>query len=500
MLTVTINGTDHTNKLIANSLTITDQLNQSVDTASFVLQRITDTGKTFKPELTQEVIITDGATRIFAGLIIDIAESVDSTREIRYDVKCKDYTHLLDGKLVVEKFTDTSVEDIIDFLVTTYAPSGFTTTNVSCPIVAKTVVFNRISFSACLEKLSKLTGYQWYVDYYKNIYFFERNSIASPFNLADDNDSYIFDSLTLSSDISQLRNRVYIRGGEVQGSPRTEYFSWDGTKKTFPLANKFATIPTVTVNGTPATGGLDYINDEASFDFLWSFQEKYIKFSTAFTSANGTNNVVVNGTPLFPLQVQVDDPVSISQYGTYEFSKKDLTIKSKEEAVKVAQSELIAYSNGLDEGGFDTYVAGLRSGQIINIQSDIRGINERYLIQKVTFKQLTTVTGVYKISLASLRTTSIIDLLINLLRAEDRYIDDSSDETLEKAIFSIESIYMTEVFSSTLSGITVGTETVSIADAFTNQGLNYAVEFCLGEVPMAGGVKRVFILEGSPLH
>jgi hypothetical protein len=499
MIVVTINGTNHTNKLIADSLTITDQLNQSVDTATFDLQRITDTGKTFKPELGQEVIITEGATRIFAGIIVDIAESIFSTREVRYAVKCKDYTHLLDGKLVVEKYTDMSVTDIIDDMVTKYAPSGFTNTYAVCPIVAKTVVFNRVSFSACLEKLSKLTGYQWYVDYNKNIYFFERNSIGSPFGLNDDDDSYIFDSLILSNDITQLRNRVYIRGGEAVGASRSEYFSWDGTKKTFALANKYSVLPTVTVNGTPAVGGLDYINDETGYDFLWSFQEKYIKFTTAFTATNGTNNIVVSGLPLFPIQVQAENPVSITKYGTYEYAKKDLTIKSKEEALKIAQTELQAYSDGLDEGGFDTYQSGLRSGQIINIKSVIRGVDENYLIQKVQYKQLTISKGVYKISLASLRTTSIIDLLIGLLRAEDRYINDSSDETLEKSVFTIEKIKIGETFVSTLSGITMADEIVLISEAFTNQGLDYGVEFCLGDFVQTG-TKRVFILDGSPLQ
>lgn len=500
MIVITINGTDRTNQVLLDSLTIVDQLNQAVDTATLTLQRIISTGKTFKPDLGQTITIVDGATTLFAGVIVDIAESVFSNQEIRYNVKCKDYTHLLDGKLVVEKYTDMTVTAIIADLVTKYAPAGFTATYAVCPIVAKTVVFNRITFSACLEKLSKLTGYQWYVDYSKNIYFFERNSIGSPFGLNDDDDSYIFESLILSNDITQLRNRVYIRGGEAVGASRTEYFDWDATKKTFKLGNKYSTVPTVVVNGVAKTVGLDYINDEASFDFLWSYQEKYLKASSSFSATTGINNVVVTGLPLFPIQVQVEDPVSISAYGTYEYAKKDLTIKSKEEALKIAQAELIAYSNGLDEGSFQTYNSGLRSGQIINIKSTIRGLDENFLIQKVTVRQFTANSKyIYNISLASLRTTSIIDLLIGLLRAEDRYIDDSSDETIEKSVFTIEKVKFTETFVSTLSGILVGAETVTATESFTNQGLNYAVEFVLGEFTPTG-LKRPFILDGSPLH
>ena len=498
MLVVKINNTDRTSQILLGTITITDQLNQNVDNCSLALQRIVGTSKAFKPEVGQEIVIEEDATRIFAGVLVDISETVQSSTEIRYDVKCKDYTHLLDGKLVVDRYEDMTVTAIIADMVSQFAPSGFTTTNVNCPIIAKTVVFNRISFSSALEKLSKLTGYSWYVDYNKNIFFFEKNTIPSPFGLKDDDSSYIFESLVLNNDISQLRNRVYVRGGEAKGSARTEVFSWDGTKKTFTLGNKFATKPTVTVNGSGVTVGVDYLDDEASFNCLWNYNEKYIKFSTAYSATNGTNNIVVNGVPLFPIQVQVEDPVSISKYGTFEYSKKDLTIKSKEEALKIAQTELQAYSATLDEGNFDTYSKGLRSGQILKVQSNVRAIDENFLVQKVVAKQLTINKMVYKVTLASLRTVGIIDLLISLLRSEDRYIDDTSDETIEKSAFSIETIKMSDVFISTLSGILVGSEVLLFSESFVNQGLDYNIEFVYGDFTPTG-TKRVFVLNGSPL-
>jgi len=651
MIVVKINNVDRSNQIIFTSLSVTDQLNQAVNNASFTMQRIAgDATKSYKPLLGSEVVMEDGATRVFGGIIVDLSETVSSGTEVRYDVKCKDYTQLLDGKLVVEKYENTTVNNIIQDIYHRYivdwtlgnvsvglpnttdvysfeypvlapntyslrpsaswgftgragiasngsaygqptAPDGtqvgliqddagsgdgqgymfkyfspiisgyyiiafkackragyndatldikingvvkdsvtisntafkqyyskpiymtsgfselgflatgsnmtaflddinFSTPNafsiqyVNCPIAVKTTVLNRISFSASLEKLSKLTGFSWAVDYYKNIYFFEKNTITAPFNLEDDNGKYIFESLELNKDITQLRNRVFIRGGESKGATRTETWSWDGTKKTFPLSNKYATAPTITVNGSPVTVGIDYLNDEASFNCLWSFQEKYIKFSTGFTATAGTNNILVTGEPLFPVQVQVEDPVSIAEYGLFEYSKKDLTIKSKEEALRIAQAELKAYSDTIDEGSFDTYESGLVSGQVIRIKSDIRALEEDFLIQKVVLRQLTTGKNIYKISLASLRTVGIIDLLISLLRSEDRYIDDSSDETIEKSAFSIEKIKIADAFIATASGILVGSEVIHFTDGFTNQGIDYPVEFALGDTEL----------------
>ncbi len=40
-----------------------------------------------------------------------------------------------------------------------------------------------------------------------------------------------------------MRNRVFIRGGEIEGNSRTENFDGNGTKLTFALGHKFSGKP-----------------------------------------------------------------------------------------------------------------------------------------------------------------------------------------------------------------------------------------------------------------
>ena len=650
MITIKINEIDKTNFVKTDSLKKTDNLNQRVDTLEFVMYKYDNKGS--KPVLGSEVKLFDGSNLIYGGVIITIEDYLDFNKEINYVVKCKDFSHYLDKVLVVEKYKNQTVNEIIKDIYYKYvidwrkgsdgvsisyaddvysfeyplvdgapggwllrpngytwgftgrsglakngsaygqatAPSGvqvlvlqddagigegpgyaykycnpavsgyyvfafklakrpyydtgvidfkingivkqtftvghndfqqyftnpiyinsgftemgfiitsgnstvfvddffispvndFAIDGVSCDLEVKTISFNRISVSDCLEKLSKYTNFQWYVDYDKQINFFEKNTKVAPYNLSDELDNHVFNSLNLVDDISQLRNRIYIRGGEAEGTDRTEYQSGDGVRTHFVLANKFARKPVVIVGGVAKTVGLDYITDESQADCFWNFQEKYVRFKTAPTHGGGVNNIEFTGTPLYPIQVQLQDAVSISKYGVYEFSKKDLTIKSKEEAFAFAKAELSAYANNILEGGFETYKSGLRSGQIINIKSTLRNFDENLLIQKVSMviiKGGATPILYYVITLATLRTLNIINLLIDLLKIEDRLIDDNEDETLEKAIFMDENISINENVVAT-TGMNVGNEIINVNENFTNFGLNYSMIFAYGD-------------------
>jgi hypothetical protein len=472
-ITLKINGTDRTSKVVFPSLHMSDVLNEKVDTLSFAINK--HAGSSYAPAVGDSVELLDTAVTVYKGLILNVLKVTDGHAIVRYEVSCVDNTHYLNRVLVAETYTNTTINDIIDDIVTNYVPT-FTTTNVDAPIPVETITFNRVSVSEALQKLAKLSNYSWYVDYNKDIHFFEKNTEPAPFNITDTSNNYIYESLEIGDDISQLRNKVFIRGGEAEGDPRTEEFDGDGTKKFVKLSNKFASLPTVTVGGVAQTVGVDFLDDEADFDALWNFNEKYIKFTVA--PASGTNNIDVTGIPLYDILVQVEDSVSIATYGVSEFARTDTSIKSKQEAKDFAIAELEAYANKISEGAFSTYTGGLRSGQVITVNSTQRGVNEDFLIQKVSFSMVSKNTGMYRVELATLKTITLIDFLINQLRQSGEQIKDTENILLQKFL----------QFS----------ETMSIAEVFTPQALNYAVTFRL--TPQAiSGTLRPFILDGSRL-
>ena len=458
--------------MLWNTLQMTDVLNEKVDTLNFAVNY--HAGSTFTPAVGDTVELLD-TTTVYKGLILTVRKVTDGHSIVRYECECVDNGFYLNRVLVAETYTSTTINDIIDDLVTNYAPT-FTTTNVNAPVSVETITFNRVSVTEALQKLARLSNYSWYVDYNKDIHFFEKNTEAAPFSISDTSANYIYDSLEVSEDISQLRNRVFIRGGEAEGDARTEPFNGDGTKKFFKLSNKFSSLPTVTVGGVGKTVGVDFLDDEADFDVLWNFNETYIKFTSA--PASGTNNVEVTGIPLYDILVQVEDTDSIATYGASEFARTDTTITSKQEAKDFAIAELEAYAAKISEGSFTTYNSGLRSGQLITVNSTQRAVSEDFLIQRVSFSMVSKNVGMYRVELATLKTITLIDFLINQLRQSGEQIKDTENILLQKfAQFS---------------------ESISVGESFTAQSLNYAVSFRLGPQAVSGTL-RPFVLDGSPL-
>lgn len=495
MKTLTIDAVDRTSVVQFGSLKKKDNINQQVDTLDFSI--LFHAGQTFRPETGSTVEVTDGATTIFSGKIYKVSKSKEGIGAVKYSVKCKDHTIDLNRILVIEEYAAMTVDEIVDAILASFSDGTFTAANVNCPIEITKVIFNRVTVTDALQRLADYTGYSWYVDYDKDIHFFATNDEPAPFNLTDTAGMHILESLDADDDLSQIRNRVYVEGGEVEGDSRSESFNGDGTKLQFKLSNKFARLPTVTVGGVSKTVGVDFLDNEADFDCFWDYNNTYVRFKSGTVPGAGTNNIVVTGIPLYNLIVQVEDPDSVDQYGPYEFKYTDKTLKSREEAVTLAQTQLTAYRNGLVEGSFDTYEDGLRSGQVINVQSDLLDVDEDFLIQSVSMSMVTPTQSVYHVELATLRTTNMIQFLIDLLRSGGRIIEDTGETVLEKYVAKGEEITVSESVEINTDDIPEA-ESVEIDETVTVQALNYAVTFCAGPC-LPTGTKRAFILNGSRL-
>lgn len=446
MVQVTIDGVDKTN-LIQFGLNSSDQINSGADIANFLIKEYGS--QTFRPEVNQEVIINIDGVRRYGGVIVEVEQSLDGHTTIVHAVKCLDFGQYLNRLLVVERYQNTTLQAIIFDLIYRYANDyGFTTDSVQgADIAVKSVSFSEITLSDCLNKLAKLTGYYWYVDFYKDLHFFKRNDESAPFNLTDESANYIYDSLVVKDDFSQIRNSVKVTGGEAVSNSRTEKLAGDGERDTFPLGNKFSEVPTVAIAGVSKTVGVDFIQKDEDYDVMWSFQQKYLRFTSGNTPPKpvspATTNIDVTGTPLKPIVIKRLHAPSISQYGLYEHAVKNDSIKSRDEALQFALTDLQSYSDKIRGGSFDTNEGGLRSGQTISITSERRGISETFLIQSVRFTMMTPEVYKWHVEVATTKTISMIDLLQNMLIQER--ISVGEDETLLNFIEFSDGFSLTDV-------------------------------------------------------
>lgn len=425
MIVITHNGTDITDEVDTDGIEISDERNSTRDTAKFTITKLPGG---FTPLLNAEIIITLDGTRSFGGSILTLETEIEAPPAVTYSVECVDFTRQLDRKLVSERFIDEVGTDIITSLVASYAPT-FTTVNVTFPETIERVSFNRLTLSQCFDKLAKLTNYSWYVDYHKDVHFFAKNDEPAPFNISDTSNNYIFSSLRIRSDLSQLRNLVEVIGGEVPLAERTTLHAGDGETTEFPTNFKFDTLPTVTLGGVAQTVGVEYLDTEG-FDCYWSRQEKYVRFDDAAippAPSSGTTNIAITGLPLAPLVAIIPDSESIAEFGEFEFSLTEQSLKSEDGAISRGIAELESYAAEINEASFETYTPGLRSGQLLTIDSELHGVTADYVVQKVRFAPYpngSTIDGVWSVELASTATMSLVEALRKLLGEEKLEADE----------------------------------------------------------------------------
>lgn len=404
-------STDITEYVELTGFSINQNAFNRSDSCNFVVRSRGSLGVVLEGNKALEV--TDGGSTIFKGVIIEVEAIQVTDTEVRYQIVCKSREHYLDRQLVLERIEDTQIGTIISDLVSDYAPD-FTTTNVSCTIVADTVSFNRIPLSKCLDKLAKAVNYSWYLDYDDDIHFFAKSGETATFEVTDTSGNYIQESLAIKNDYSQIRNKIIVQGGEAVGNSRTEEHAGNGEQTSFPLAYKFNKLPTVTVDGTAQSVGVDFIQNPEDYDCMWSRGQKYITFNAGSippAPTTGTTNIEVSGNPLFPVFIQYADSASILTFGTYEYFVKDLGIDSRGEALDRAKAELEKYKENINEGTFRTYTSGLRAGQRIRVNSTLLGVDEYFVIQSVRVKIEAVNRLVYTVKLATLRTLGIIEVL-----------------------------------------------------------------------------------------
>lgn len=475
MITVEIDSVDVSELIKMGSLTIMDQINQATDTANFTVEKYPS--RTFSPALGSEVIITmdDGVnppSRIYGGVIIEIETDTIGPGHLEYSIKCKDYSQYMDRLLIVDRFDDTNAETVIDTLVADYAAAyGFTTTGVNASgILIKSISFNEITLSGALDKIARLINYVWYVDFYKDIHFFPKNGETAAFDLTDTGGNHIFNSLSLKQDFSQVRNSIKLRGGDVRGISRSEQFLGDGYKTSFALATRFAEMPTVTVAGSPVTVGVEYLQDETLFDWMWSFNEKSLRRVAGALGAAVQG--LATGIPLRPLVVEVADGLSIGQYGLYQYYIENDKIENRDEAIRYCIAELQSYSEGIRAGSFSTYRSGLRSGMGILINSSLHDVNERFVIQSVRFKMISRAKYQWDVQIATAKTLSIVDALQMLLVKER--LNAGDDETLLKFIQFEDGFSMTDAVGTITSTTTqdyVVEQNVPGSDSYPNPAI-----------------------------
>lgn len=448
-ITVNIESVNRTSLIEWSNFTVQDNKDDQPNFLTFTIK--CHAGQTYKPSAGDTVEVLDSATKIFAGTIVQVRQTIEA-KVTTYQCTAKDKTLDIEKVYITERYNNMTVDAIIADMATNYL-SGITTSNVDCPIVIETIAFVSVPVSRAIQQLARLLNYSWYVDYDGDIHFFAKNQEPAPFDLTDAAHHHIDSSLEITDDISQLKNRVTVRGAEMVATntrTKTHIYSSTSTERTFATDYKFASIPTVKVNTVTKTVGVENLDKDVDFQFMWDFNQKYIRATSGITLVNN-DKIEITSYPYIPIFVQVEDSLSILELGgdpagVYEFEKVNKEIKSEEEAKQYAEAQIEAYANQIREGGFQTYDSGLKSGQTMTINLTGRGINDKFVIQRVTLNMRKPNDGVWSVDLATYKTIGIITYLQNQLLNEKITINE--DEILKKFYLDNQFIQVTELITT----------------------------------------------------
>lgn len=434
--TILINGVNRTADVVAQSPKISDAINDQVNTLTLGL---VDRSSSGIPSNDEEVIILlDGGEKIFGGYITKVSMTKQSQGYVLASIECVDYVRILDKNLVHKTYEDMTDAEIIMDIVNTYCSgSGITTTNVIEGVTIDQISFNYLQPSQVLRKICDLTGRNWYIDYDKDIHYFPLTTDSAPFDITDSSGTNFF-NLKINKDATQLKNRVYVRGGTKLSDTTFYEEAGDGTKTSFVLPDKPHNV-VIKVNGVTKSLGIKNV-DTTGYDWYLNFQEKYVEQDAGGVVLTSSDTLRVEYQYDIPILVAVEDTDSIATNGVKEFAIFDKSITTTQAARDRASAELTDYANSLIEGSFSTYTNGFRSGQYVNINRTDFDVNDDYIIQKVQARSTGGGVFVYEISIASAKTMGIIRFLIELLEANKNLIELDSNEVVDELFMCADSL------------------------------------------------------------
>ena len=365
-------------------------------------------------EVGQVVEIRDETgSLIFAGTIDSIDEEIDPAETVRFKrVACVDYNQIADRHLVAyvyqpDDLTPTLyagdvIKDIVArFFIYGGVTEGIDTSNVEDGPEIEKFVFNYVPASQAFDDIADLTGYVWYIDYEKKLYFTPRDKYEAPIVIGGKTRNWRNMKITESRDL--YRNRQIVRAGTALTDERTDTVIAAADQKLFEVPFPVGTASAVTVNSVAKTLGVNGLHEGR--DFYWSYGSNVL---TAEIAPGVGAVIALTYQGMF--QILVDERIDAEILarraleggtGVYEAIADDPAINMQPVAVQKALAYLRKHGVIPQTVRFETDCPGLRPGQLITIKFVSAGLNDYYLIESVNMRDLQGRINRYQVSAVS---------------------------------------------------------------------------------------------------
>ena len=385
MIKVIINGKEY--PLREFSLNISETLNERATCSLSVKGTLSDTLEKGMP-----ILVNDGDDLLFKGFVNSTKHRDYPVQNVRlYEVDCVDMHYLVDKRVYVRGFVDTSCGEIVKTMIDEIlSEEGITYTDESIEAGYNVtgISFNYKKCSDIMEQLSELAQFVWYVDYNGVLHFKSPSTIGQAPTVTDKIISSA--GLDIQNKNNAYRNRQYVKGAVAETGEITQIFYGDGANQAFTLGYRLAEKPKIYVNGA-------YIYEDDIV--LKGYNESapwYYQKQDAVILQNPAHEPLAKGVELkvvykgiFPIVAITESQAEVERNkalgagtGVIEVVDDESDITSLGTAISTAVGRLWKYCGNTYQVTFTTSAKGFDVGQTVDFNTgDL--VDTGYLIDSI---------------------------------------------------------------------------------------------------------------------
>lgn len=211
--------------------------------------------------------------------------------------------------------------------------------------------------------------------------------------------------------------------------PQTIQWKADGVARIWTLPWKPHEV-SLEVGEVPQSVGIENVHEEADFDYLLNFQEKYIR--CAAHTPTPVEGITMSLTARQDIDVitmveDIESQEAIRKVqggdGIYEHVINDNTLVTIAAAEAAGYADLREHANPKVTGNFETEVPGWEPGQLVTINLPDRGVEGTFLVQRVVITPTWSNPSIwtYQVQYGG-RLLGIADFLKALVSAEQKKV------------------------------------------------------------------------------
>lgn len=482
---IDIGWVDYSSLLLRNSLMIDNDLN-SRKTCEFTLR---DDSCNVHFELGEEVRVTLDGITVFAGTLDEVEEAKagDWGDPNFVACRCTDFSQFCDRHVVFHKYNTTrphyNLRDIVDGIVR--LDSGqigemlqddgiwWDSDSVDTGPELGEILFSYETCSECFDQLADITGYFWFVDSNKKLYFKDITTYPAPYAL-DPTVWQNYRKVKVKKSREKYRNIQYLTGIKLETDIKTNEFKGDGEKRTFTLSYGVSSKPNIFIDSVQVDPDLvDVHRDDAvqdDIEWFYTVGEKDITQSTqdTYTALTSSQTLMVTYVGLYDAVKRSRNDAEIAARseiengsGIYVQVENDDKIEDNQLADQKLSGLLRRYGRIARFVEFETDYHGFEPGQRLTVNLPDHDISGDFLIEKTTLRYVDNTFFRYRINAVSDESYgSWVDFFRNLARKRPLGINET--ETLS-------------ILNQYRDGVGIGQETITESLHSYAEDYTYAV-------------------------